>query len=69
MIKENLFDFGKLTFFTEEKIVGLIILKINANIETIKTYVLNLQQKLVYLAFFNEDKTNITLSRRFKHKN
>ena len=52
MIKENFIDSGKLTFFTAEKIIDLIILKANAIVETIKAYILNLEQKLSSLAFF-----------------
>ena len=43
---------GKLTILTVEKIIGLIILKRNANIETIKTYILYLEQKLSSVVFF-----------------
>ena len=51
-IKENLFDCGKLNFLKAEKIIGLMILKTNASVETIKTYLLSLEQKLSSLAFF-----------------
>ena len=36
---------GKFTFLTAEKIIGLIILKASANVETIKAYILSLEQK------------------------
>ena len=52
LTKENFLDCGKLTFLTAEKIVGLIILKRNASVETTKTYILSLEQKLSSLAFF-----------------
>ena len=64
----NFFDCGKVTFLTAEKIIGLIILKANRNIEIIKTYILNLQQKLSSVTFFVVDKINIIFSRKFKHK-
>ena len=44
-------DCGILTFLTAEKRIHLIILKGNANVEKIKTYVLNIEQKLGF--FFN----------------
>ena len=65
---EKFFDYGKLTFFTVKKIIGLIILKTNANVEIINRYILNLEQKLSSLAFFVVDKINIISSRRLKHK-
>ena len=52
-------DCRKHTFFTSEKIIGLIILKANANTETIMTYILNLEQKLSSFAFFLVEKINI----------
>ena len=33
-------------FLTAEKIIGLITFKANANVEIVKTYILNLEQKL-----------------------
>ena len=42
----------KLTFLTAEKIMRLIILKANDNVETINTYILNLGQKLSSSAYF-----------------
>ena len=57
-------DCGKLTFLTTEK----IILKENSNVSTIKTYILNLEQKLSSLVFFVVDKVNIVFSRKLKHK-
>ena len=59
---------GKLTFLTAEKIIGLIILKANANIKTIETYILTLEQNISPLAFSAIDKINIIFSRRLKHK-
>ena len=53
---------GKLTFLTAEK----IILKVNANVETIKTHILNLEQKISLIAFFAVDKISIIFSRRLK---
>ena len=37
------------------------------NFETIKAYILNLEQKLNSLAFFAVDKSNIIFSRILKH--
>ena len=54
-------DCGKSTFLTAEK----MIFKVNANVETIKTYILNLEQKLNSLA---ADKISIIYSGRFKRK-
>ena len=69
LIKENFLDSRKFTFLTAEKIIGLIILKANASVETIKTYLLSLEQKLSSIAFFFlEDKINIIFSWRLKHK-
>ena len=45
-----------------EKLIGLRILKTDANIETIKIFISNLKQKLSLLAFFQEDKNKL------KHK-
>ena len=36
---------GKFTFLTSEKIIGRIILKASASAETIKAYILSLEQK------------------------
>ena len=44
---ERFLDCGKLSFLTAEKIT----LKANANVETINTYILNLEQKFSSLAF------------------
>ena len=52
MTVEKFLDCRKRTFFTSEKIIGLIILKAKANTETIMTYILNLEQKLSSFAFF-----------------
>ena len=46
MTLENALDRGKFTFLAAEKIIGLIILKTNASVETIKTCFLNIKQKL-----------------------
>ena len=67
-MKENFLDCGQFTFFTAEKIIGLIILKRNASVETIKTYALNLEQKLSLLAFSAVDKINIIFSQKLKFK-
>ena len=61
---EKFFDCGKITFLAAEKI-RLIILKANANDETIKTYILNLEQKSSSLAFLAVDKHKYL---RLKHK-
>lgn len=58
-IKENLLS------WLQKKIIGLIVLKTSASVETIKAYILSLKQKL---AFFVLKKINIIISRRFKHK-
>ena len=50
-----------------EKIIGLIILKTNATAETIKAYIVSLEQKLC-LSFFEVDKINFIFSRKLKHK-
>ena len=53
MIKERFLNYGKLTFLTAEKIIGLINLrKKNASVKTIKTYLLSLEQRLSSRAFF-----------------
>ena len=49
-------------FLTAEKIIGLIILKTNADVEAIKIFFLSLEQKLKSLAFFAVDKIDIILS-------
>ena len=64
MTVENFLDCGKLTFLSAEKIIGLIILKTNTNVETIKTYILNLEQNVILLVFFIIDKINIISSIR-----
>ena len=61
-------DQGKITFMTAEKIVNLIILKANARVETMKTYILSLEQKLSLLTFFAEDKISPIFSKRLKDK-
>ena len=43
---EKFLDQGKFTFLNAEKIMGLIILKENAGVESIKTYILSLENKL-----------------------
>ena len=53
---------------TAEKIVNLIILKANARVETMKTYILSLEQKLSLLTFFAEDKISPIFSKRLKDK-
>ena len=45
-----------------------MILKTNLSVETIKTYILNLEQKLSSFAFFAIVETNIIFSRRPNHK-
>ena len=60
---ENFSDCEKLTFLTAEKIIDLKILKTNANIEIMKRYSLNLEQKLSSLVIFAVDKINIIFSR------
>ena len=67
-MKENFLDCGQFTLLTAEKIIGLIILKRNASVETMKTYALNLGQKLSLLAFSAVDKINIIFSRKLKFK-
>ena len=64
MTVEYFLDCGKLTFLSAEKIIGLIILKTNTNVETIKTYILNLEQNVILLVFFIIDKINIISSIR-----
>ena len=54
---ENFFDCGKLTFLTAEKIIGLVILEANVNVETIKAYILNLEQKIIHLSFLDQTKS------------
>ena len=53
---------------TAEKIIGLKILKTNASVESINTYLLSLEQKRSLLAYFEVDKINIIFSQRHKHK-
>ena len=65
---EKILDCGKLTFLTVQKVKGLIISKANTNVETIKTYISNLGQKLISLNFFVVDKINIMRSKRCKQK-
>ena len=65
---QKFLDCVKLTFLTAQKIISVIILKTNANVKTIKTYILNLEQKLSSHFFFMVDKINIIFSRRLKHK-
>ena len=60
---EKLCDCEKLTFLTAEKIIDLKILKANANIEIMKRYSLNLEQKLSSLVTFVVDKISIIFSR------
>ena len=50
------------------KKIGLKTLKANAKVQTIKTCILNLEQKLISLTIFAADKINIIFSRRLKHK-
>ena len=45
-----------------------IIFKANAIVKTVKTYILNLEQKLSSFAFFAVDKISIIFSRILKHK-
>ena len=59
---ENFLDCGKLTFLNEGK-KGLIILKINANVETIYRYAFNREQKLSSLTYFTVNKIIIIFSR------
>ena len=73
LIKENFLECRKFlwsrknlcllkNFLTAEKIIGLIILKTNADVEAIKIFFLSLEQKLKSLAFFAVDKIDIILS-------
>ena len=64
MTVEKFFDCGKFTFLNAEKIIDLIILETNANGETIKTSILNVEEKLSLLAFFAVDKICVLFSRR-----
>ena len=70
MILQNFlfFDYGNFTFLTAEKIISLIIFKTNASFETIKTYILSLDQKLKLLAFFMVETITFIFSARLKHK-
>ena len=61
---EKFLDCGKFTFLNAKKIIDLMILKTNANVETIKTSILNVEEKLSLLAFFAVDKISILFSRR-----
>ena len=45
LFKKSFLDCGKRTFLTSKEILSLIILKTNASVETIKTYILSLGQK------------------------
>ena len=65
---EEFFDCEKLTFLTTEKTVSLMTLKANANAETIKTYILNLEQKFSSLTFSGVGKINIMCIKRPNHK-
>ena len=67
MTVEKFIGSGKVTSLAAEKIIGLIILKANTNIEIIKTYILNLEQKLSSVAFFAVDKINIIFIAKFNH--
>ena len=58
----------KTYFFDYTKIIDLKILEANANVKTIKTYILNLGQKLSSLTVFVVDKINIMLIKRLQHK-
>ena len=62
LIKENLLS------WLQKNIMDLIILKRNASVETIKTYLLNLEQKRSLLVYFAVDETDIIFSQRGKHK-
>ena len=64
---EKFLDCGKITFFTEEKITDLIILKAKLTLKPLR-YILSLEQKCSSLAFFSVDKISSTFSRRLKHK-
>ena len=48
--------------------MGLTILKKNTIVETIKTYLLSLEQKLSLFTFFAVDKISIVFNERIKHK-
>ena len=67
LIVEKFLHCDKPTFLTTEKIIGQVILKANTDVETIKTYALNLGKNLVHLPFFEVDKINIIFSRNVKH--
>ena len=56
---EKFLDCGKLTFLTAEKIIGLVILEANVNVETIKAYILNLEQKINHLSFLGQTKSTL----------
>ena len=63
MIGKIFFDCGKRNCLVAEKITGLLNLKTNADVETIKTYILNPEQKLSSLVFFAVNKISIIFSR------
>ena len=52
LYQEFFLDCGKLTFLTVEEIIHLIILKITASIETIKTYILEFRTENEFAWFF-----------------
>ena len=56
---EKFLDCGKFTFLTAEKIIGLVILEANVNVETIKAYILNLEQKIIHLSFLGQTKSTL----------
>lgn len=55
LIEDNFLDWGKHTFLTAEKAKGLLILKVNASAETIKTYLLIIEQKRSSVLYSVED--------------
>ena len=63
LIVKSSFTLEKLFDLLSWKIICLIVLRVNANVGTIKTYILNLEQKLGLFTFFMEDKINIIFSR------
>ena len=58
----------KIYFLDCRKKKGLKILKKNTSAETIKTYLLSLEQKLSLFTFFAVDKISIVFCERIKHK-
>ena len=56
------------TFLTTEKIIGLIFLKTNTNVETIKFYFLSMEQKPNSLVFFAVDRIKIIFKWALKYK-